>query len=157
MIEEHVRPVLGGGIAAGELRHALRALPSEKILAFDRRCLDYFRRSRTWSLWGAAGLIHDGAPDDTFDYFRSWLIGRGRAVFEAALRDPDSLDGVATAESLDDVLYAAAGEAYRAVTGVEIAWDGEDWPELRKDFDLSDRAELKRRYPRLFARFTQEP
>ena len=45
----------------------------------------------TWDLWGAAYLINGGCSDDGFAYFRSWLISRGRAAYEEAVRDPDSL------------------------------------------------------------------
>ena len=42
-------------------------------------------------MWGAAYVIHGGCSDDGFEYFRRWLISRGRKAYEAALADPDSL------------------------------------------------------------------
>jgi hypothetical protein len=42
-------------------------------------------------LWGAAYVIEGGCSDDSFDYFRAYLISRGRAVYERAIADPDSL------------------------------------------------------------------
>src|SRR3712207_8125782 len=42
-------------------------------------------------------VLLDGASDDAFDFFRCWLIGQGREVFEGALHDPDAL-----ADLLDD-------------------------------------------------------
>jgi Protein of unknown function (DUF4240) len=50
-----------------------------------------FADSYDWGLWGAAYVIDGGCSDDGFDYFRAYLISRGRAVFEAAMADPDSL------------------------------------------------------------------
>jgi hypothetical protein len=41
--------------------------------------------------WGAAYLANGGCSDDGFDYFRGWLIGQGRKVYETVLADPDSL------------------------------------------------------------------
>lgn len=36
-------------------------------------------------------VIQGGCSDDCFDYAIPWLIAQGRAVYAAALRDPDSL------------------------------------------------------------------
>ena len=138
---------------AQKLVQALSVLPATEILLFAERINALFADSRTWALWGAAGLIHDGAPDDTFDCFRSWLIGRGRETYENALRDPDSLADFATYEALDDVVYGAAETAIRNKTGGELPISPVEWPALIKDFDLNDDTELQRRYPRLYARF----
>lgn len=90
LIERHVTRSAGGSIDAGGLCDAIAALPAERIAEIGRWLGEQHARSRTWSLWRAASIIHDVAPDDTFDYFRSWSIGQGRAEFEAALCDPDS-------------------------------------------------------------------
>ncbi len=45
-------------------------------------------------LWAAAAAMMNGCSDDSFDYFRGWLIAQGKDVYLAALRDPDSLADV---------------------------------------------------------------
>lgn len=40
---------------------------------------------------GAAYLINGGRSDDGFDHFRGWLLTQGRATWQAALAEPDSL------------------------------------------------------------------
>ncbi len=45
-------------------------------------------------LWAAAATMMNGCSDDSFDYFRGWLIAQGKDVYLAALRDPDSLADV---------------------------------------------------------------
>jgi hypothetical protein len=35
--------------------------------------------------------LNGGCSDDCFVYFRCWLLAQGRASWEAALGDPDSL------------------------------------------------------------------
>src|SRR5689334_16696195 len=57
---------------------------------FDRLAAQAY----TIDLWGAAYTINGGASDDGFYYFRCWLIGMGREVYEAALANPDSLADV---------------------------------------------------------------
>lgn len=153
LIETHVRVREDGGIDASALGETLGTLSEPEVVAYERRLQALHQESRTWALWGAAHIIHGGCPDDTFDYFRSWLIGRGRAVFEAALRDPDSLATVATEEALDDELYSSGQIAYEAVTGRELEWDGAPYPALDESFSFDDEPEMQRRYPKLCRRF----
>ncbi len=142
-----------GGIDANPLIDFLSTLSAAEILAFERRCSSYFADSRTWRLWGAAYLIHGGAPDDTFDYFRSWLIGRGRTVYESALKNPDTLADVATPEAIDDVVYSAGQTAYESVTQEDIPESKIKWPKLVKDLDFADTELMARLYPRLSKKF----
>jgi hypothetical protein len=53
--------------------------------------LDCLHRSYDARLWLAAVTLINGCGDDTFTDFRDWLIAQGKARFEAALKDPDSL------------------------------------------------------------------
>src|SRR5688572_27091927 len=73
------------------LRKELGALTPAEIAAFEAAFQRAQQRAYSWDLWGAAYLINGGASDDGFEYFRRWLISRGRAVFEAALADPEQL------------------------------------------------------------------
>ncbi|MGC4050728.1 MAG: DUF4240 domain-containing protein [Paludibaculum sp.] len=56
-------------------------------LAFHERICDLNR----WRVWGAGYLIAGGMSDDGFRYFRAWIIGKGKDVFEVAMREPDEL------------------------------------------------------------------
>jgi Protein of unknown function (DUF4240) len=142
-----------GSIDASPLVDFLSTLPPPEIVAFARRCSQLYAESRTWQLWGAASLIHDGAPDDTFDYFRSWLIGRGREVYESAMRDPDTLADVASPEAIDDTVYAAGEIAYEAATQSEIPDYSTVWPDLDKGIDFEDSDVMAEQYPRLSEKF----
>ena len=75
----------------------LLQLDPELVLDFARHFEARYNRAYTWDLWGAAWILLDGASDDAFDFFRCWLIGQGREVYEGAVHDPDSL-----ADLLDD-------------------------------------------------------
>src|SRR5215813_6834151 len=73
------------------LRMELRELSLDEIISFEVAFRRYLNEAYTWDLWGAADVIHGGCSDDGFEYFRRWLVTRGRAAYEAALTDPDSL------------------------------------------------------------------
>ena len=135
-------------------------LDPEDVLDFARHFEARVNRAYRWDLWGAAAVLLGGANDDAFDYFRCWLIGQGREVFEGALHDPDDL-----AELLDDFdesdgdgeeLGYAADEAYEQLTG-ETAPDLGTPPQPAEPegtpFALEDDTDLAERFPALWNRF----
>ena len=136
-------------------------LDPEQVLDFARHFEARYNRAYRWDLWGAAWVLLDGASDDAFDFFRCWLIGQGREVFEGALHEPDAL-----AELLDDFdeeldgdaeeLGYAADEAYERLTGTVAADLG--LPPAPAEpagtaVDFENPAALAGLYPRLWERF----
>ncbi|RLV08399.1 polymerase [Streptomyces griseocarneus] len=141
----------------------LMQLDPDSVVDFARHFESRYNRSYLWDLWGAAAVLLNGASDDVFDYFRCWLIGQGREVFEGAIHDPDHL-----AELLDDFddevdgdgegLGFAADEAYEQLTGAETPDLGlAPLPSepLGTPFDVDDDAVLAARFPGLWARFRE--
>ncbi|WFE14091.1 DUF4240 domain-containing protein [Bacillus atrophaeus] len=47
----------------------------------------------------------DGCSDDTFDYFRGWLIAQGKETFEEVLDDHEYLAAYITEETIDEEGY----------------------------------------------------
>ena len=144
-----------------DLRERLEKLAPAEIVEFDRRRCDLMRRAFTWNLWGAAYVINGGCSDDGFEYFRSWLIAKGPAVYAAALKDADSLVKLVTEDDQDhgceceDLAYVAV-QAWDTKTGRDGAFpydrspaqpgpSGEAWNE--------DDDELRARFPKLHAKF----
>ncbi|MDQ0712872.1 hypothetical protein QFZ55_002324 [Streptomyces luteogriseus] len=139
----------------------LSQLDPDSVLDFARHFESRYNRAYHWDLWGAAWVLLDGASDDAFDFFRCWLIGQGRHVFEGAVHDPDSL-----AELLDEFdeeidgdgeeLGYAADEAYEQLTGV-VAPDLSIAPAPPEPegtpLDFENEGLLAERYPRLWERF----
>ncbi|MEV6761189.1 DUF4240 domain-containing protein [Streptomyces sp. NPDC051105] len=141
----------------------LLQLDPDMVLDFARHFEARYNRAYRWDLWGAAWVLLDGASDDAFDFFRCWLIGQGREVFEGALHDPDGL-----AESLGDFdeeidgdgeeLGYAADEAYEQLTGT-VAPDlgiapAPSEPE-GSPVDFENEQALAERFPRLWNRFKE--
>ncbi|MEV6589300.1 DUF4240 domain-containing protein [Streptomyces acidicola] len=136
-------------------------LDPDAVLDFARHFESRYNRAYQWDVWGAAWVLLDGAGDDVFDFFRCWLIGQGREIFEGAVHDPDSL-----ADLLDDFddevdgdgeeLGYAADEAYEQLTGT-VAPDlglAPAPPEPEgAPVDFENEAVLAQRYPRLWERF----
>ncbi|AXU15154.1 DUF4240 domain-containing protein [Streptomyces clavuligerus] len=139
----------------------LAQLDPDSVLDFARHFEARYNRAYTWDLWGAAAVLLDGASDDVFDYFRCWLIGQGREVFEGAVHEPDAL-----AELLDEFdpeidgdgedLGYAADEAYERLTGAvapELGIPPQPAEPAGTPFDFDDEETLAERFPRLWERF----
>lgn len=143
---------------ADRLETELKRIDADEIIEwnhiFDRMAL----RARTIDLWGAAYTINGGASDDGFYYFRCWLIGMGKKVFETAVANPDSLAEVVNPKiDAEAEIYAAAHQAWLAVTGRP---DTDPYPARNEysdrrptgeDWDFEDAEAVRRRFPRLAA------
>ncbi|NOV29562.1 DUF4240 domain-containing protein [Methylomonas sp. ZR1] len=99
------------------IRTALSKLPQDDARAFSALFRVMMDRAYSWPLWGAAYVINGGCGDDSFSDFRASLISRGRAAFERALADPDSL----AAEDFDEDSWFYEGYQYAVTDGVKAA------------------------------------
>lgn len=66
-------------------------LSDEEIEAFAKEFNRGLIILNTWELWGAGYVIAGGMGDDSFHYFRSWIIGKGEEAFRVAQESPDDL------------------------------------------------------------------
>lgn len=112
-----------------------------------------------------------GCSDDSFDYFRAWLIYQGKDIFEAALTNPETLIPVfaqiepGDVPELEELLYIA-DRAYEEKTGGDAdeyfnlysqLKDGPyGFPEIEFDWDDDDDS-LERKFPRLWELYGDEP
>jgi len=144
------------------LRASLEKLALREIEGFELIFAQQMHASYSWDLWGAAYIIQGGASDDGFEYFRRWLISRGREVFERAKADPDSLAGLAMPDSVEDREFEEIAYIALDVWGEKSGRDPEAMPnpapmaigEKPSGVQFSeDPAALKKRYPKLWARF----
>lgn len=143
-----------------EMAALLDNLSTEDVIQFQRIFDMYFHSSYTWPLWGAAYVIGGGCSDDSFDYFRGWLISRGESAFNAALTEPDNLDAVI--KEADEDLDCQV-EGWQGI-GIE-AWcrkTGQDYLDFPSDItthpnrpsgDRWSEEDIDHLYPKLAKRF----
>ena len=172
---EAAKAVTGGDCQAqtAHLIAALRRGSVSEVLDYHHIHSWLMAQSYRLELWGATYLINGGCSNDGFDYFRGWLLGQGHETWQAALQAPDSLAShpqvqarASQRQRLDtlacEAMWGVADEAYQALTGQELTVEVVDlhpWPpELQEedwdpgeDWDFDDPAEMRRRYPRLWA------
>ena len=101
------------------LLEQLMSLGAEQAKRFDDIANAYIGLADQYGLWTAASVMErGGCSDDGFIDFRTWLVGQGKDVYMAALKDPDSLAGAP--DYLDhrfDSLPHMGDLAYEELTG----------------------------------------
>jgi len=134
------------------LRAELVNLQPDEIIEWNHIFDRLAARAYSRDLWAAAYLINGGASDDGFYYFRCWLIGMGRDVYELAVANPNSLAAVvAPGIDAEAEIYAAAHYAWMTVAGKT---DTDHYPArneraelLGERWDSDDDEEVRRRFP----------
>ena len=77
------------------LKEQLIAQGEERAIVFDVISGVYRSLAHQYGIWCAASVIDESCTTNSgFDSFKAWLVGQGREVYMAALKDPDSLTDV---------------------------------------------------------------
>ncbi len=66
-------------------------LSPQEMIGFRLRTDHLLYHTYTSQMWCAASLMNGGCTDDGFEYFRNWIISRGKDVYFNAKKNPDSL------------------------------------------------------------------
>jgi hypothetical protein len=119
-------------------------------------------------IWCAAYLIEGGCSDDSFEYFRCWLISRGRKTYHETMINPDYL--IKELKSGDEFyefegFWFVALSAFRNKTGKELynfidydkfqTHEG-NYPRIEETWKEDDPESMKKICPKLFGRFYKE-
>ena len=147
------------------LERELMKLSEAELFTFRFYWWDYFHaKSYNQALWAVAYTVLGGCSDDGFDYFRYWLVSRGREVFTSAMEDPDSLADEFDKLTDDDYpmweeICYVADRVYEKKFGkeiddsdVEVDINEEDLvlPEIEFEWDEDDEESIKKICPRTF-------
>lgn len=115
--------------------------------------------------WCAGYIMNGGCSDDMFEYFRLWVISKGKAIYGSAKANPDSL---VTQHKEDiefyefEMFWYVSLTAFKNVTGKEL-YDSIDYknfqfgegnyPQFEFDWSDEDPDTMKSLCPQLFERF----
>ncbi len=124
----------GGSASASpeRLQKLLSLLSDDEVLGFGHMFYEKLCELNQWRLWAAGYVIAGGMSDDSFHYFRSWIIGKGRDTFEVAMNNPDELGPFVDNNEVDNELLE-----YVAVNTLEQRGVEED-PRDRSDRRAGD-------------------
>lgn len=145
------------------LGERLDALEDDELVAFDREFRAVRNEAYDWGLWGAAYVIGGGCSDDSFEYFRTWLVCQGQETYDGAMADPDALAEIfAELEEPEDVWFGYETIAYLAAELWEQRHPGDEFPRAPvpmpdepsgEAWDEDEPGQLRNLYPRLWDHF----
>ncbi len=136
----------------------LEKMSIQEILSFKLRLEDLANAIHTSEMWCAGYLMNGGCSDDGFDYFKNWVISRGKEVYYNAKKNPDTLsdyytdgdEGEFEFESLDYV----AVDAFENKTEEDLYDYMPERTFYRSNFEFNweedDKESMKRICPKLF-------
>jgi hypothetical protein len=82
--------------------------PSEDIINFELILRELIFECDDYKIMAIQKIIEGSVSDDTYLYFRCWLISKGEEVFKNTLKNPDSLVDIISKNSytqFEDLLY----------------------------------------------------
>lgn len=140
----------------------LKKMNPQEMIGFRLRTDQLLCDSYNDGLWCAGYLMSNGCSDDGFQYFRCWIISRGKDVYTNALRNPDSLICEVRENGLYDFesFWYVALEAFTQTTGLDLyeyisddfKMNENNYPEITFCWSEKEPETMKNMCPRLFAR-----
>lgn len=153
-----------------DLEECLSPLSEDELFGF-RYWWDYFvHKTYKQDIWAAAYIVLGGCSDDSFEYFRYWLIAQGHEAVYNALANADSLcdvfDGLEDPEGEDypeqeDLDYAVQNVIARRTGDIDYYYEAlENYSlptyeeeEIEFEWDEDDEESLRDVCPRIFDRW----
>jgi len=145
----------------------LQELTPSKIIGFRLRTDKLLYDTYNSQMWCAGYIMNGGCSDDGFEYFRNWVISRGREVYYNAKSNPDSLISQVS-EELDgydfESFWYVALEAFKNNTSKDLYEFIDDdhfkfkegqYPKMEFDWKEEEPDTMKAICPKLFDRMWQ--
>ncbi|MBY9007007.1 MAG: DUF4240 domain-containing protein [Candidatus Lokiarchaeota archaeon] len=139
------------------LKDILKNYESEDIISFNLCFAQKTNELYRWDLWAVAYIINHGCSDDSFKYFRNWIISRGKDFFNDALIQPKKIGEVI---NIDDKIFFkeigyVADNAYEEKTGEDVPDILDRFPKHpdNPDGDYWEEEDLEKLYPKLCKKF----
>lgn len=139
-------------------------LTATEMIGFRLRTDKLLYDTYNSEMWCAGYIMNGGCSDDGFEYFRNWVISRGKDAYYKAKQNPDSLISEVneSAEVYDfESFWYVALEAFEQKTGADL-YDYIDndnfktkegfYPQFEFTWREDDPESMKKICPRLFAR-----
>ena len=150
------------------LRDEIGKLTLKEIIGFRIQTDALLYDTYNSEMWCAGYIMNGGCSDDAFEYFRNWVISRGKEVYNNAKANPDSLINAIT-EGVDyygfESFWYVALEVFEQKTGKDL-YDYIDYDVVNKregsyvDFEFTweeDEPESMRKIcPKLYAKLWGE-
>ena len=149
------------------VKRELSKLSLKEMVGFRLRTDKLLYDSYNSEMWCAGYLINCGCSDDGFEYFRLWVISRGRKAYEAAMANPDNLiDYIGDDDEMDffefESFWFVALEAFEEAVDAELYDYVDDdnfktcegnYPNFEFNWEEDEPKSMQKLCPRLFEKF----
>lgn len=149
------------------VKRELSKLSLKEMIGFRLRTDKLLYDSYTSEMWCAGYLMNGGCSDDGFEYFRLWVISRGRKAYEAAMANPDNLiDYIGDDAEMDffefELFLYVALEAFEEAVDADlydyIDYDNfktreGNYPNFEFNWEEDEPESMQKLCPRLFEKF----
>lgn len=149
------------------VKRELSKLSLKEMIGFRLRTDKLLYDSYTSEMWCAGYLMNGGCSDDGFEYFRLWVISRGRKVYEAAMANPDNLiDYIGDDDEMDffefELFWYVALEAFEEAVDADLYDYIDDdnfktcegnYPNFEFNWEEDEPESMQKLCPRLFEKF----
>jgi hypothetical protein len=146
----------------------IKMLTPHEMIGFRLRTDKLLYDTYNSEMWCAGYIMNGGCSDDAFEYFRNWIISRGREVFYKAKENPDNL---ITEVSKDIEFYDFEGfwyvalKAFNQKTGKDLYdyIDNENfktkegqYPQIEFTWQEENPESMKKTCPKLFEKMLKQ-
>ncbi|MFC2264172.1 MAG: DUF4240 domain-containing protein [Prevotella conceptionensis] len=149
------------------VKRELSKLSLKEMIGFRLRTDKLLYDSYTSEMWCAGYLMNGGCSDDGFEYFRLWVISRGRKAYETAMANPDNLiDYIGDDDEMDffefESFWYVALEAFEEAVDAELYDYVDDdnfktcegnYPNFEFNWEEDEPESMQKLCPRLFEKF----
>jgi len=148
------------------IREIYKLTPKE-IIGFRLRTDKLLYDTYTSEMWCAAYIMNGGCSDDAFEYFRCWLISRGKETYYAAKENPDTLIDEVEADKFEydfESFWYVALEAFRQKTGKDLyehidddnfKFNEANYPPMMFNWQEENPESMKSICPKLYAEYME--
>lgn len=147
------------------LKNELVKMSPTEIIGFRLRTDKLLYDTYNSEMWCAGYIMNGGCSDDGFEYFRNWVISRGKETYYKAKSNPDNLINE-TSAGIDiyefEAFWYVAIDAFREKTGRELYdyIDNENfkthegqYPQFKFTWQEDNPESMKKICPKLYAKF----
>jgi len=135
------------------LEKELKKLSLQEIIEFDNRFKELRGKANNWELWGAIYIINGGCGDDSFHYFREWIISQGKEFYYKTIENPKTLIDL----KVDVTEIEWEGISYVASTLFEKITNKEIPSEFIENYEVNgnewEEEELQNIFPELIKKY----
>ena len=98
-------------------------LSPKEMIGFRLRTDKLLQETYNAEMWCAGYIMNGGCSDDGFEYFRNWVISRGKEIYYQAKENPDKLIQEVLADKYEyefESFWYVALEAFNRKTGKNL-------------------------------------